>query len=115
MRSRRSRTSSCTRSRPTRRRAIAKRRLPKRGRAGRRGSATLEVVLPCRPLMRVAALCLLLAAGCGPQRSLEPAPAQYHGFGTPQRVTIRGYDGEAMEPFITRDGRYLFFNNRNDV
>jgi hypothetical protein len=29
-------------------------------------------------------------------------------------VTIRGYDGDAMEPFVTPDGRYLLFNNRND-
>lgn len=35
-------------------------------------------------------------------------------FGNPQRVDIRGYDGDAMEPFITRDGRYLLFNNSND-
>ena len=63
--------------------------------------------------MRVA-LCLLLAVGCAPQQSLEPA-SQYRAFGPPQRITIRGYDGEAMEPFITRDGRYLFFNNRNDA
>lgn len=35
-------------------------------------------------------------------------------FGPPQRVTLRGYDGDAMEPFLTRDGRYLLFNNRND-
>lgn len=32
----------------------------------------------------------------------------------PQRVTIRGYFTDAMEPFITRDGRYLLFNNSND-
>lgn len=35
-------------------------------------------------------------------------------FGHPERVTIRGYSGDAMEPFVTRDGRYLLFNNRND-
>ncbi len=35
-------------------------------------------------------------------------------FDNPERVTIRGYDGDAMEPFITRDGRYLLFNNSND-
>ena len=29
-------------------------------------------------------------------------------------MTIRGYDGDAMEPFITKDGRWLLFNNRND-
>lgn len=35
-------------------------------------------------------------------------------FDDPQRVTVRGYDGDEMEPFITRDGRYLLFNNSND-
>jgi hypothetical protein len=38
----------------------------------------------------------------------------YEVFRNPEPVTIRGYKGEAMEPFITRDGRYLFFNNLND-
>src|SRR5205823_4594729 len=56
----------------------------------------------------------LAAAACGSQRSSTPVAAEYHGFGAPQRVAIRGYSGDAMEPFITRDGRYLFFNNRND-
>jgi hypothetical protein len=27
---------------------------------------------------------------------------------------FEGYDDEAMEPFITRDGKYLFFNNLNE-
>jgi Tol biopolymer transport system component len=40
--------------------------------------------------------------------------AEYRAFGAPQRVTIRGYDGDTMEPFITKDGQYLLFNNRND-
>jgi len=31
-----------------------------------------------------------------------------------QQVTISGYSGTAMEPFISRDGRYLLFNNSND-
>jgi Tol biopolymer transport system component len=64
-----------------------------------------------------AALVLLgsfVIVACAPQRH-ETALSEYRGFAPPQRVTIRGYDGEAMEPFITRDGRYLFFNNRNDV
>ena len=34
-------------------------------------------------------------------------------FGPPQPVSIDGYEGHAMEPFLTRDGAYLFFNNRN--
>jgi hypothetical protein len=32
----------------------------------------------------------------------------------PKRVAIVGYTDHAMEPFITRDGRYLLFNNLND-
>ena len=34
-------------------------------------------------------------------------------FAKPESVTIRGYDSDAMEPFITRDGRYLLFNDSN--
>ena len=29
-------------------------------------------------------------------------------------VRIEGYADEAMEPFLSRDGRFLFFNTRND-
>lgn len=35
-------------------------------------------------------------------------------FSNPQAVVIQGYNGTAMEPFISRDGQYLFFNNSND-
>lgn len=35
-------------------------------------------------------------------------------FISPQPVTISGYSGNAMEPFISPDGRFLFFNNEND-
>jgi hypothetical protein len=51
---------------------------------------------------------------------LDPARADagqkkavYEGFANPQRVTIQGYSDHAMEPFITRDGRWLLFNNSN--
>lgn len=40
-----------------------------------------------------------------------PSLGPYFQFSEPQGVTIRGYDGDAMEPFLTRDGRYLLFNN----
>ena len=33
----------------------------------------------------------------------------------PQPVLMEGYAGAAMEPFISPDGRYLFFNNENDA
>src|SRR5438105_3406142 len=61
-----------------------------------------------------AALLAASLAACGPQRTAGPAEPEYRGFGAPQRVAIRGYSGDAMEPFITRDGRWLLFNNRND-
>jgi hypothetical protein len=37
-------------------------------------------------------------------------------FSNPQMVTIGGYTGgDAMEPFLTRDGSILFFNNSNSA
>ncbi len=35
-------------------------------------------------------------------------------FSNPQPVTLMGYSGHAMEPFIAPDGRILLFNNSND-
>jgi hypothetical protein len=35
-------------------------------------------------------------------------------FGNPQPVTIEGYSGDAMEPFISPDTLWLFFNSSND-
>jgi hypothetical protein len=35
-------------------------------------------------------------------------------YGDPQPVTIDGYSGRAMEPFIAPDGKTLFFNNSNE-
>jgi len=53
-----------------------------------------------------------------PLAEAEGGPAgsegENDGWETPQRVFIEGYDDHAMEPFLTRDGRLLLFNNRND-
>ncbi len=38
---------------------------------------------------------------------------EYKAFKNPERVSIGGYEDHAMEPFISRDGKYLFFNNSN--
>lgn len=57
----------------------------------------------------------VLLSACAPKRTeLLPSAKDYHAFGSAQRVVIRGYEGDAMEPFISKDGRHLFFNNRND-
>lgn len=31
-----------------------------------------------------------------------------------EQVSVRGYDGDLMEPFLSRDGKWLFFNNNNN-
>ena len=67
------------------------------------------------PLLR----CVVLAATAAspPVQSHQATCAgasEYTGFGHPAPVPIGGYSGDAMEPFIARDGRYLFFNNSND-
>ncbi len=53
----------------------------------------------------------LTSCGDNPAHSPEGPPAT--DFATPRRVTIQGYSGDAMEPFLSRDGRYLLFNNLN--
>jgi hypothetical protein len=41
-------------------------------------------------------------------------PARAGESRNPEPVEIVGYRGQAMAPFISRDGRYLLFNNLND-
>ncbi len=72
---------------------------------GRRGN---------RGLGRVGALAALLLGGAWLAARPQSAAPDYTAFATPERVTIRGYSADAMEPFVSRDGRYLLFNNRND-
>src|SRR5262247_3440786 len=62
----------------------------------------------------VIALSLVLATCQSAGTVASQKEREYTTFGVPERVTIRGYGDHAMEPFITRDGRYLFFNNSND-
>ena len=72
---------------------------------------------PRRPLAKSAMrfLLLVLLAVSASCRAQNPAPPpEYRAFQHPERVTIAGYSGDAMEPFVTHDGRYLLFNNRND-
>jgi Tol biopolymer transport system component len=43
------------------------------------------------------------------------APARVNEeFSDPVKVTIKGYEGHAMDPFISRDGNYLFFNSQSE-
>jgi hypothetical protein len=51
----------------------------------------------------------LLFAGC----SKNSEPTNHISFGQPHRVRIIDYEDHVMEPFLSRDGTSLFFNNLN--
>jgi hypothetical protein len=57
---------------------------------------------------------LLLALACCAKLPAAATEDDF-AFGNPMPVTIAGYRGDAMEPFLTRDGRYLIFNNSNEI
>lgn len=61
----------------------------------------------CRLIIFTA--CLVLCAA-----KAAAAPTSTSTWSKPEPVRIEGYAGEAMEPFLSRDGQYLFFNTRND-
>jgi hypothetical protein len=60
------------------------------------------------------AVAAVLSALLGFSAVSLPVASAAGDFGDPQPVAIIGYQGHAMEPFISRDGRYLLFNNLND-
>ena len=49
-----------------------------------------------------------------PRAKAAPGEESSDMFGDPRQVKIDGYTGQAMEPFISPDGKTLFFNNEND-
>jgi hypothetical protein len=57
---------------------------------------------------------LLAAAAQAQDAGGASAEAKAASFANPQAVTITGNRQDAMEPFLTRDGKVLFFNNSND-
>lgn len=67
---------------------------------------------------------VLLSVGCAQaglaaDSSRKPRRPTFTEFSNPEMVQILGYDdnqghsNDAMEPFISRDGKFLFFNNSN--
>ena len=56
----------------------------------------------------------LLIFGCSSSNEEELIVDTTIQFGSPQRVSVQGYDGQIMEPFLSRDGNTLFFNNLNN-
>jgi WD40-like Beta Propeller Repeat len=55
---------------------------------------------------------LLLA--CSHRRSFQ-SPKPDSSFGRPVRIEMKGYTGNIMEPFFSRDGKVLLFNNLNSA
>jgi hypothetical protein len=53
---------------------------------------------------------LAMLSACGSSSSPQQV-SNYTAFGNPELVTVTGYSGDIMEPFISRDGAYLFFND----
>jgi len=47
-------------------------------------------------------------------RASDAPDVTFGVFTNPERVTISNYSQDAMEPFISLDGKYLFFNNSNN-
>lgn len=60
-----------------------------------------------------AVLLIALLFGCGGNKDRQETQAA--SFGNETEVTISGYGGDAMEPFISGDGQYLFFNSLNSA
>jgi hypothetical protein len=58
-----------------------------------------------------AALSAAVLAACG---GASTGSAAATPLPVPREVTIAGYSDIAMEPFVSRDGRFLLFNNSND-
>src|SRR5260370_3658763 len=78
--------------------------------------------MPSTNRIAFAIMLLLLCATCTTRAddsvSIADAPDAKHNFGVftnPEPVTIEGYTQDAMEPFISPDGNYLFFNNSNSA
>lgn len=56
----------------------------------------------------------ITACGSGGDQSV-PAVNNYTAFSNPERITVNGYSGDVMEPFISRDGALLFFNDNGNT
>lgn len=59
-------------------------------------------------------LSLFLMISCSKDDSDINESPIYPSFGPERNVTINGLAFDAMEPFISSDDSYLFFNNKND-
>lgn len=62
------------------------------------------------------ALVLVLSGACGSESGADGVGgggAPLGPFANPELVTLDGWDEDVMEPFLSRDGAVMFFNNSN--
>jgi hypothetical protein len=59
-------------------------------------------------------LLIISIISCSKENNDISEPISYPSFGPEIDVSINGLTFDAMEPFISPDGKYLFFNNIND-
>ena len=78
-------------------------------RAGKETAGRVPCLRFCPHALVVAGAFALLLAAPG-----RPAGVGDGEFGEPVPVPVVGYSGDAMEPFLSRDGRVLMFNSSND-
>ena len=56
----------------------------------------------------------VLISSCSSKDVISNDLLVYPSFGSEIEITINGLSFDAMEPFVSPDRRYLFFNNLND-
>jgi uncharacterized protein (DUF2164 family) len=49
------------------------------------------------------------------EKEVTTKPVNISEFTNERKVSITGYSADAMEPFISKNGDYLFFNNLQGV
>jgi hypothetical protein len=62
-------------------------------------------------VIRLIGVLFLIVFSTGCKEEIITNPEVVSEFGNEQKVTITGYSSDAMEPFISKNGDYLFFNN----
>jgi hypothetical protein len=70
-------------------------------------------ILATVALLLLCAACTANAGGSSVIADSPDAKPTFGVFTNPEPVTIVGYTQDAMEPFISPDGNYLFFNDSN--
>lgn len=59
----------------------------------------------------IPSIVFIFSIACDNAEEVPPVPLHFEGK---EQVTITGYTDHAMEPFLSRDGTILLFNNSND-